>query len=316
MSRFLNALDSASKGKTLYAVSACATIVTCLLNAVLPRFVALPQSVKIFLYGLAALSIFPFLYFTVYAIRVRNENEELQKSLALFKTENRNLKQCAAILHGINHAYRDVLSSVFGPQGQALTPREATERDTLAMVCQRISDMFTLLTGEKCMATVKLIYVEDEAGGRQRSYCGTLARSELNCERDRILMKYEIGTGKNTAFDTARRAEVHGIAHFFSPDLEKDADEEKYYNERVDWKRFYRSAIVVPIRYMQYDALGTNNEVVELGFLAVDTMATNKLNGDYHVQHLAALADQMFNFMSLMREKYHLREARVQAVMT
>jgi hypothetical protein len=76
-----------------------------------------------------------------------------------------------------------------------------------------------------------------------------------------------------------------------------------YRNERQDWKNFYRSAIVVPIRFVNRPAVGP---VVsdDIGFLSVDTKSTHRLNDDYHLEYLAGLADQMYNFMSLMRGKY------------
>ena len=37
--------------------------------------------------------------------------------------------------------------------------------------------------------------------------------------------------------------------HFYSADLIALADRNEYHNEREDWRRFYKSCIVVPIRF-------------------------------------------------------------------
>jgi hypothetical protein len=236
--------------------------------------------------------------------RLSRENAELRVQL----TENPQLVQCATILHRINHMYRDLLSKLFRiHKGETLLySLEAAERDTLQAACQKIADMFSLLISHRCIVTVKLIRVDTPVGEGQVSYCSTLARSELTSERDQIPIKYEINTGKNTAFDTALRFDSSRVSHFFSPDLEKDAAEGKYCNQRQDWKRFYRSAIVVPIRSVNYEAIGSANAFDELGFLAVDCMGRNVLNDGLHLQFLASFADQMYNFMSLMRGKYSL----------
>ena len=97
--------------------------------------------------------------------------------------------------------------------------------------------------------TVKLITRHPDGKNR----CHTHARSATGTERDQTITEYEIDTGKNTGFD----------------DLVKDASEGKYMNERPDWRRFYRSAIVVPIRYAEPMAIGAPGALNEIGFLAV-----------------------------------------------
>ena len=67
---------------------------------------------------------------------------------------------------------------------------------------------------------------------------------------------------------------------------------------------FYRSILVVPIHSATnvHTALVHQKELV--GFLTVDTMSVNRLNSTYHLFMLAALANQMFNFMAVVRGKY------------
>jgi hypothetical protein len=137
-----------------------------------------------------------------------------------------------------------------------------------------------------------------------------LVRSETNCKRDEGRPEvFELLTGQNTAFDRCMECNPGTTSHFFSADLIKDRKEGRYSNQRTNWEKFYVSAIVVPIRYVNVERLGQPRASDHIGFLAVDTMSTNRLNGTYHVELLAAFADQVYNFMSLMRGKYSVPRA-------
>lgn len=121
-------------------------------------------------------------------------------------------------------------------------------------------------------------------------------------ERDRDERTFEVGTGRNTAFDESLVVRADGApSHFFSGDLNKERD---YCNERQDYGRHYKSAIVVPIRSIDRDKKGTGAEFTLIGFLCIDTKSRNRLNDGYHVQILTSLAEQMYNYISLMRGRY------------
>lgn len=79
---------------------------------------------------------------------------------------------------------------------------------------------------------------------------------------------------------------------------------EQYKNQRQEYPRFYRSAIVVPFRGHNKGREGTDQEYDLVGYLCVDTKSVNWLNDGYHLQIMMSLANQMYNFMSLMRGKY------------
>lgn len=114
----------------------------------------------------------------------------------------------------------------------------------------------------------------------------------------------------NTAFDKALEIKHNfgECSHFFSANLQK---EKEYTNERgkKSWLQMYKSAIVVPVRALR---LSEDNQVLdrdEVGFLTIDTLYPYKLNGDYHVHLMASFADQMYNFISLMRGKYSIKSS-------
>lgn len=228
--------------------------------------------------------------FGLYSVRVRQENNALRRAIDT--------------IHKINHDYRDVLSKVFGGK-QPITDPEARivelERATLQAVCQSTAKIFNSFTHADCMVTVKLI----DKDGDGRLSCGTYARSQSNCERDRVEpSSFAINAGQNTAFDEAIRFSPGRISHFHSYDLTDLQKTDDYRNQRPNWERYYKSAIVVPIRYLNPQRAGMPDASDDIGFLCVDTKSTYRLNDEHHLHLLAALADQMYNFMSLMRGKY------------
>lgn len=249
-----------------------------------------------FLLPAVSLTVSVALFFTIvaYSFHVRNENA--------------GLKDVTGHLHGINHIYRDVLHACFsGPA--PVTNREELirhERETIRGVCQRIENIFSRLIGRDCLVTVKLI-TKDEKGNR---YCTTYERSQDKCERDKDgLCAYEVGTGRNSAFDEALRMRHNGErSRFYSGDI---ANDRAYCNQRQHWEQFYRSAIVVPIRSPRSSRDVDDSD--DLGFLCVDTMSRNRLKDSYHVNLMAAFADQMYNFFCLMRGTYNaLAEERLE----
>ncbi len=203
------------------------------------------------------------------------------------------------IIHKINHDYRNVLSQLFGDSSQPSEEmRRREEKRTLESACQKIANIFSALTHVRCTVTVKFIVRNDDG----RAYCETLVRSEMNSKRDEAHRQvFDLHTGANSAYDEALRYTPGETSHFFSADLTKD---KTYRNQRQNWASFYRSAIVVPIRYVDPKKVGTPGASDHIGLLAVDTHSENRLKRDGHVEFLAAFADQMYNFMSLMRGKY------------
>ena len=173
------------------------------------------------------------------------------------------------------------------------------EKQVLHAICQRIENIYSRVIHRDCLVTIKLVV--KEADGKH--FAHTYVRSLDKCIRDEpTRIKYEIGSGQNTAFDTAIQKRPNGIpSHFFSANLAKEKD---YCNQRQHFSNFYNSTIVVPIRGINKGRENTDNEFDMVGFLCVDTRSKNRLNDGYHLQMLSSLAGQMYNFMSLMRGKY------------
>ena len=214
-------------------------------------------------------------------------------------SDNQKLKKVANDFREINSIYRDTLFSTFYRNSY---PKERyklidIERTTVTSVCQRISRIFTRLTGVDCVVTVKFLIKEDNGSIFARTY----TRSENDSERDKAdPKKFKVAHRQNTAFDEALKPNTTGkIPHFYSGDLQKH---KYYFNQRPNWNEYYQSAIIVPI--FCSGVVHEKSERDDVGFLCVDTKSKNRLNNSHHVTMMAALADQMYNFMSLMRGKY------------
>jgi len=212
-------------------------------------------------------------------------------------------QRCTRFIHDINHEYRNILNETFGVALQNSEPIDpilvTREREIIETVCNRIALIYAGLTSRPCIVTVKVITKENGS-----SFCHTYARSEPKCRRDRDGGPdvYAIGHGENTAFEVALNSDPSGISHFFGGDLPKMKKQNRYRNQRDNFEKYYKSTIVVPIRSQSCQQREANNR----GFLCVDTLSTHCLNDGYHVELLAAFADQMYNFFSLMRGTYRL----------
>jgi hypothetical protein len=217
------------------------------------------------------------------------------------RAENFALRDMAKHFYEINEIYKSRLrGSFFGDD--PITDRDTlldAELQVLRSVCQRIQQIFSRAINRNCMITVKLVTRKD---GRLSAH--TYARSQELSERDNPdRANFSVGTGKNTGFDQALISKADGRpSYFFSPDLTKSPED--YSNERQHFNRFYRSTILVPIRGQKSNQNDPDADLDHIGYLSVDTLSLNRLNDGYHVYMLAALAHQMYNFMSLMRGRY------------
>lgn len=243
-------------------------------------------------------TIFPVVFFTIssifllisyfYSIMVRQENIALQDISETF--------------YEINQIYRDKLQSVFAENAPVDNPGDliAEERKALIGVCQRVESIFNRIIDRNCMVTIKLIVRNGES-----HYAQTYVRSQEMCLRDQEeRLEFVLLNGENTALDAAlKKSNGRKPSHFYSPDLEKEPN---YSNQRPDFRRFYRSALVVPIRAIS-NRDAANDKYESIGFLCLDTLSVRRLNNGFHLFMLAALASQMYNFISLMRGKYRVR---------
>ena len=225
-------------------------------------------------------------------------------TIYLCHRDHLRLRNCGPLLHEINHIYRDALfKSLSAKQGGAprweMKQLLELERATLAEACGKIGELFTSLTGRQCVVTVKLL----AKGEGDKRICFTWVRSRSGIYRPLGSEEgYTVGDGQNTGFDMALRLRSSAPMHFHSPDLIALQKRGLYRNARPGWERLYKSTIVVPIIAGEDQENGAD----VIGFLCVDSLSRNRLNATYHVEFLAAFADQMYNYVNLMRRGYTL----------
>ena len=228
-----------------------------------------------------------------YSVRVRSDKQALSSTFQHF--------------HEINHLYRDVLTKEF-KRNVSLSDSTSLlqqERYTLEAVCQRISTIFQLLTRRRCVVTLKLI-TENQGHYSTETYVRSEAKSIRENDHPKV---FELKTGANSAFDEAMKFIPGDVSYFYSADLIKDDKLGKYRNQRPSWRKHYQSAIVVPVRFADPQKVGQNDATDDIGFLCVDTKSRNRLKDGFHVQILCAFADQMYNFMQLMRGQFNIAQS-------
>jgi hypothetical protein len=242
-------------------------------------------------YGLIAAILLVLAVLNLYSVFIRKHNLALKRSWGL--------------LGDINQIYKSSLSKAFVRSSNPLEVSEledifTEEEQTLKAVLQRIEAIFHAVIDRECLVTLKLT-TQDETG----LWAHTYVRSKDRSDRDYPTpLRYSIGTGLNTGFDTALRHPKSGRPnHFYSPDLLTEP--QNYKNERPNFSIYYRSTLVVPLASRIPEPLdGTTT--VALGFLSVDSQSSHRLNSSYHLDLLVGLADQMYNYISLMRGTYQI----------
>lgn len=211
-------------------------------------------------------------------------------ALLIVWKENDNLKRSFASLHYISHQLRDMTHAVIRDGIKTTTADEMNqERLILNSICGKASLLFTDLIGEKCHVCITLVDPDSPDDDKK---CFLWARSpeETHQRNNNFMFSIE----KNTRFKyLLDKSGQNGTLAFYSADLQKLGDE--YLDEIPNWKSFYRSMIVVPIRC---NSKGTR---IDIGYLKLETYAINRLNGSSHVELMASIADQIFSFLDTSR---------------
>jgi hypothetical protein len=306
--RFLKRLEQFARR---YGITLAFTIIAnvAALLGIFSYFGLTPENSKLWIVVSAIFVAAGFTWTYVASYRAYSENKKLNAKLGELQQSIEKLHQkighCTHELHQINHHYRDILCEMFSQIESHGEFNDADllkkEKEVLGEICHKISNIFRELIDSKCMVSVSLI--EDEEGEKVSF---TWARSELDIDRNqRPVKKFKINA-ENTRYFLALQRRPAGPSFFHGADLPTMAKEGKYYDRTPDWELLYKSCIVVPIRHCKTGSTASD----DLGFLRVDTIEINRLNPDSHVQFLAAFADQMYNFMSLMRGRYSLKKLK------
>lgn len=221
----------------------------------------------------------------------------------------RRLRDSFAKVHDVNHQYRNYLAATSAKllmidganrthEVHALLTR--TEKEATAKVLRIISDQFRMLINRDVVTTLWLhdpstnSYIEQETSA-----------NGVDADRPfRELERYHLN--RNSIFCHNRKKKGR-CCHYFTADLsESQESAEGYHDQRPNYQEYYKSLLCVPIRFRVETDAGGKTEEDLLGFLQVDTKSRNRLNDREHLYLLAAYADQLYNFLSLVRRNFIL----------
>ena len=151
--------------------------------------------------------------------------------------ENLAFRSCWEELHQINHYLRDEIAHISSAQPMEVKTLLEKERFALDRVCQLIANIFVHLTNKKCYACLSLV---DARNGE--SYVYLWSKSQINSLRKG---NHTLKLSENTRFFKANDCSPCRTSFFYSPNLLGEAE---YQDALPEWKSFYNSTIVVPLR--------------------------------------------------------------------
>jgi GAF domain-containing protein len=237
-------------------------------------------------YGVPCLLIPAIVAITVRLTQLINESNKMQASFGR--------------MHFISHKIRDSLHELIERKNNSdqVFDRKAEqhiERELLTEICNFTTQLFEKLTGDRTLVCIRLISIPDEpvsqASGNKSNQTCFLAGHCYNHKAANRNAMYEVVIDQHTRYrEVNKKIQSANTVHYFNADINKDPD----YHDPNRHLEPYSSTIVVPIQCLQKPA-------VLLGFLKLQTDKPNKLNGQWHVELLAMLADQIFSYLDCSR---------------
>lgn len=206
--------------------------------------------------------------------------------------ERRQYRDKLASYSGIFDAMHSVVHDLRDFMVRAEVADWATEARDMAIyhvfvgVMDDVGRVYSTLTGRRCSACVKLFTDQQDPQGNKKlvTYC-----------RDRYSSKERGRQDGREFFTVAGNTDFHYIINgdenwFVSNDL---CEHDGYINQRANWERRYRSAVVLPIQ-----RTNTNGEPADfldiLGFLCIDSTCTGVFDEDTCVRVGGCIADNLY----------------------
>ena len=229
--------------------------------------------------------------------------------ILLISRDFQRVRKSFSKVHDINHLYRDALATTSAKllqldghkrAGEVNSILSEVEVNTIDRLVTIISEQFQLLINRPVVVTFWRLDNNGESCIEQETSANGVDATRPFRAKKRFTVAY------NSIFSDNR--DKHGkCCHFFSPDIEMSAAEEAgYQDERPSYFQFYKSVLCVPIRFCwQIEGSSIKGQDI-LGYLQVDTASRNRLNNVEHLYLLSAYADQLYNFLSLVRRNFIL----------
>jgi hypothetical protein len=221
--------------------------------------------------------------------------------IGLMASGHKRLKRSFGKVHDLNHLYRDTLALTNAKMLQmaGADAKEKvnellarTEEETISKVLVIIADQFSLLINRQVVVTFWRYMEETNSCIEQE----TSAHGKDATRPFRARERFDVA--HNSVFRSCQSFKGK-CCHFYSDDINDAHDsKEGYEDERPDYKEHYQAVLSVPIRFT-FEELDD-----KLGYLQVDTKSRYRLNDVEHLYLLSAYADQLYNFLSLVRRNF------------
>ncbi len=170
----------------------------------------------------------------------------------------------------------------------------------LTHLCDNLAQTFTLITGTKCRASVKILTREDNAL-KAITFCRN--RDPINNPKNNTIKHW---LDKNTDFlEVFDKIDAPGGAYFFSNllpfrygyqntsfEVYKGKPDNNLLLRYLRWTLPYRSTIVMPIC-----PCSEQNQKMLVGFLCIDSAPILAFKADYDVPLLEGVADGIYNLI-------------------
>jgi hypothetical protein len=219
------------------------------------------------------------------------------------------VKRSLAKIHDLNHLYRNTLAETSAKllildgatrdeDVKGLLAR--TEFETIDRVTSIIAAQFQLLFNRPVVVTFWKYDDDQKACVEQETSANGTDSTRPFRQKERYLKRH------NSVF-CDNRDKKGKCCHFYSPDVSETSGQEfGYQDERPNYLEFYKSVLCVPIRFCFQTR--ENEPTIEdlVGYLQVDTASRYRLNNAEHLYLLSAYADQLYNFLSLVRRNFIL----------
>lgn len=218
--------------------------------------------------------------------------------------------------HIFLHETRDVFFETLNSHKQnTLTTSELTRtcKNSLSNILDNLCEIMSSYTGREISACIKLITYneDDEIINSDNATLVTFCRSrKSNTNRDNYTSHTKIFLKDNTDF-LEIISNDNNKDYFYQGNLDKYAKQltkvnQEYKNTNSDWKSYYKSTIVVPIRIKSeklYDHTQEDSYHI-IGFVCVDSLKTDAFTAKqerYNVDIVKSFADIIYVLLGQYR---------------
>jgi hypothetical protein len=191
-------------------------------------------------------------------------------------------------LHSIGHAFRHECERL--KKCPITSIDDLKDSKFLLSVCDNLKMIYERITDKTCAVCIKLHMPKQKI-------LVPIARDAASFAQRGLFDNWELGGYGETSIEsnTASQRIINNGGNFFvADDLISMQDKEGYDNNRKDWFQYYRSALVMPIRF--YNEVTREKHIPAL--LSIDSKATNIFDNSVCIEIGAAVTDMLYVFFT------------------